>query len=87
MARRISKDLKLLVLLGAASVCWAIWRHRNEIVFERKNVTNSLQVLHLAIHRLRFWAVLQKPIFQELVLATCQHLEQVVKDFFTEAHG
>jgi hypothetical protein len=78
----VSKDLKLLALLGATTVCWAIWRHRNDIVFERKNVTNSLQVLHFAIHWLRSWAVLQKPIFQELVLVICQRLEQVVKEFF-----
>jgi hypothetical protein len=43
---------KLLALLGAA-VCWVNWRHRNDIVFQRKYVTNSLQVLHLAIHWLR----------------------------------
>jgi hypothetical protein len=79
----IIKDLKLLALLGAAVVCWAIWRHRNDIVFQHKYVTNSLQVLHLAIHWLRSWVVVQKPIFQELVLATCQCLEQVVREFFT----
>jgi hypothetical protein len=31
--------------------------------------------------------VLEKSIFQELVLAICQGLEQVVKEFFTEACG
>jgi hypothetical protein len=82
MVRGISKDLKLLELLGAAAVCWVIWQHRNDIVFERKNVKNSLHVLHLAIHWFRSWAMLQKPIFQEMVLATCQRLEQLVKEFF-----
>jgi hypothetical protein len=33
---RINKDLKQLVSLGAATICWAIWHHRNEIVFETK---------------------------------------------------
>jgi hypothetical protein len=42
---RINKELKQLVLLGAASICWAVWRHRNDIVFEWKNVTNVLQVV------------------------------------------
>jgi hypothetical protein len=55
--RGINKDLKQLVLLEA-SICWAVWRHRNDIVFERKNVTNVLQVLHSAIHWLRTWIVL-----------------------------
>jgi hypothetical protein len=54
MARGISKDLKLLALLGTSTVCWAIWRHRNDIVFQRKYVTNSLHDFHLAIHWLHF---------------------------------
>jgi hypothetical protein len=32
----INIDLKQLDLLGAATFCWAIWRHRNDMVFERK---------------------------------------------------
>jgi hypothetical protein len=46
----INKDLKLLVLLRAATVCWMIWLHQNDIVFEEKNMTNSLQVVQLVIH-------------------------------------
>jgi hypothetical protein len=46
----INKDLKLLVLLRAATVCWTIWLHQNDIVFEEKNMTNSLQVVQLVIH-------------------------------------
>ena len=32
----INKDSKSLALLGAAALCWAIWRHRNDIVFEKR---------------------------------------------------
>jgi hypothetical protein len=46
----INKELKQVVLLGATSICWAIWHDRNDIVFERKNVTNVLQVVHSATH-------------------------------------
>jgi hypothetical protein len=77
----INKVLKQLALLGTTTVCWVIWHRRNDIVFEWKNVTNSLQVIHSAIHCL--WVILQKPIFWELVLATCQWLEQVAKVFFS----
>jgi hypothetical protein len=79
----INKELKPLVLSGAASICWAIWRHWNDIVFERKNVTNVLQVVHLATHWLYTWVVLQKAIFQESVMDTCQRLEQVARVFFS----
>jgi hypothetical protein len=82
---RINKDLKQLAL-RATSICWAIWRLRNDIVFERKNAINSLQVLHSTTQWLRTWVVLQKLIFQELILNTCQRLEQVAELFF-HAHG
>jgi hypothetical protein len=32
----ISKDLKPLVLLGAAATCWSLWLTRNAMVFEKK---------------------------------------------------
>jgi hypothetical protein len=32
----INKDFKPLALLWVASICWVIWRHRNNVVFERK---------------------------------------------------
>jgi hypothetical protein len=35
----INKDLRQLALLGAIAFCWAIWHHKNNMVFERKNVT------------------------------------------------
>jgi hypothetical protein len=85
--RGLNKDLKQLVLLGAPAFCWAIWRHRNGIVFERKTTTNVLQVLHSATHWPRTWVVLQKPIFRESVMAICQRLEQVARMFFSRAHG
>jgi hypothetical protein len=34
----LDKDKKSLVLAGAAATCWAIWRYRNDVVFDRKIV-------------------------------------------------
>jgi hypothetical protein len=38
----ISKELKPLVLLGAATTCWSLWLCRNDVVFERKPNTSPL---------------------------------------------
>jgi hypothetical protein len=59
----INKDFNLLALLWVSSICWTICRHQNNVVFEWKTETNSLQVLHSTIHWLCTWVVLQKPIF------------------------
>jgi hypothetical protein len=59
--REINKDLKQLVLLGAATIYWAIWCHRNELVFERKKHNIFFcRCYTLAIQWLRTLVVLQK---------------------------
>ena len=32
----IPKDYKPLVLVGAAALCWFVWRYRNAVVFDNK---------------------------------------------------
>jgi hypothetical protein len=78
----LDKDVKSLVLAGAAAICWAIWRCRNDIVFDQKVVPSSSQVIYLDIHWLCIWTVLQKPGTRDTVLATCQRLEQVLQECF-----
>jgi len=34
----IPKDYKPLVLVGAAVLCWSVWRYRNTVVFYNKNI-------------------------------------------------
>nr|ALO70155.1 NBS-LRR-like resistance protein [Oryza sativa] len=46
-----------------------------------------LNVIYSLIHWLRIWAILQKPDSRDMVVAACQHLEKVVKEFFTQGYG
>jgi len=81
------KEFKPLVLLGAAATCWSLWLSRNNLVFEKKQYHSPLQVIFSTIHWLRSWAILQKPSFQDLVIAASQCLAQVAKEFFIRSHG
>jgi hypothetical protein len=83
----LDKDKKSLVLAGAAATCWAIWRCRNNIVFNRKVVPSPSQVIYSVIHWLRTWTILQKPGSRDMVLATCRRLEEVLRVCFSQAHG
>lgn len=67
-------NLRNIILLGAASTCWALWLRRNDIVFEKKSIYSPLQVIYAISHWLRTWAVLRL-------------LVQVVKDFYFQAYG
>jgi hypothetical protein len=83
----LDKEEKSLVLAGAAATCWAIWRCRNDVVFNRKVVPSPSQVIYSVIHWLRTWNILQKPGSRDMVLATCRRLEEVLRVCFSQVHG
>ncbi|CAO2147719.1 unnamed protein product [Urochloa humidicola] len=55
--------------------------------WEGSESTTSDKVIYSVTHWLRTWAILQKPTSQDLVAVATQRLAQVVKEFFTQAHG
>lgn len=81
--RGVHKRLRALLMVGTVASCWAIWLCRNDIVFNRKNLTSPMQVLYSCTHWLRTWSTLLKPMDHQLDLIACSSLEQVVRDFFT----
>jgi hypothetical protein len=85
--RGLDKEKKSLVLAGVAATCWAIWRCRNDVVFDWKVVPSLSQVIYSVIHWLHTWTILQKPGSRDMVLATCRRLEQVLRECFSQAHG
>src|SRR5438128_1562789 len=54
------KEIRNIVLLGATTTVWAIWLHRNDIVFEKKTNSSPLQVIYVISHWLCTWTVQQK---------------------------
>jgi hypothetical protein len=85
--RWFHKDLKPLILLGAAATCWLLWLCRNDLVFEKKHVYSLLQVVYSVIHWLRTYVILQKPYTQALVQKALEQLMQTVTVFFFRTYG
>ena len=52
--------IRQLIWVGVAAVCWAIWRSRNDIVFNRTNFNSTIQVIFRGTYWLRFWTQLQR---------------------------
>ena len=46
--------------MGVATICWAIWRCRNDIIFNKSKVNSILQVIFRETYWFRFWAQLQR---------------------------
>ena len=49
-----------LIWVGVAAVCWAIWRCRNDVIFNKIKVNSILQVIFRGTYWLRFWSQLQR---------------------------
>ena len=47
------------MLVGAAALCWAIWRCRNDIVFNKTKYSSFMQTTFRVTYWLRLWAQLQ----------------------------
>ena len=63
-----------VVLVGAAALCWAIWRCRNDIIFKKTKYSSFMQAVFKGIYWLCLWVQLQrknmiKVLFREASLA------------------
>ena len=63
-----------VVLVGAAALCWAIWRCRNDIIFNKTKYSSFIQAVFKGTYWLHLWAQLQhkdmiKVLFRKASLA------------------
>ena len=49
-----------VVLVEAAALCWAIWRCRNDITFNKIKYSSFMHAIFRGIYWLRLWAQLQR---------------------------
>jgi hypothetical protein len=54
------KDVKQLIWVGVAAICWAIWKCRSDIVLKKTMFNSILQVIFRGAYWLCFWAQLQR---------------------------
>ena len=47
------------MLVGAAVLCWAIWRYRNDIIFNKTKYSPFIQAIFRGTYWLRLWVHLQ----------------------------
>jgi hypothetical protein len=61
-----------------AAVCWAIWRCRNDVVFNQMKSNSILQVIFRGAYWLRFWAQLQRDETAKDALSTMSKKLEVI---------
>jgi hypothetical protein len=54
---------KIVHQFGFAAICWVIWKARNKVVFEKKQIKHPTEIIIHACAFMSFWAGLFKPNF------------------------
>lgn len=68
-------------MVGLAGICWAIWRSRNSVCFEKKLVRSPIEIICLASSFIFFWAELQQEGDREALEAGAEALKSVALSF------
>jgi RsiW-degrading membrane proteinase PrsW (M82 family) len=73
--------VRSLIWVGVAAICWAIWRCRNDVIFNELKTNSIMQVIFRGAFWLRFWAPLQRDEQAKAILsAISKKLEIIVLD-------
>jgi hypothetical protein len=52
--------MKGLIWVGTTALCWAIWRCRNDVIFNKIKTNSIMQVIFKGAYWLRSWAQFQR---------------------------
>jgi hypothetical protein len=83
----VRKEDKQKIRIGVSALCWAIWRTRNDMIFNKQTGTNFLQVIRRAAHSIQQWVLLLPMEQREAMVIGCNRMLLVAQDFFFQATG
>ena len=78
----IEPKIAARIRVGVCALLWAIWNCRNDVVFNRKNITNFLQVIFRASAWIRMWSLLSNAEAREHLGTGCNRWETVARDTY-----
>jgi hypothetical protein len=81
----VDKETKAIIRIGVSALCWAIWRCRNDIIFNQKKNFNFLQVIYSMVHWVQLWALLSPLARRDVMAIGCTRLLMVAQDILCRA--
>lgn len=82
------KQDKKMVLVGIAAMFWSLWRSRNDICFNRRNVTDPMTIVKMMCAWIADWSFLQiKEPKSRMLTVGARLLEQVASEAFRASQG
>ena len=86
--KKIQEDSKKLIMVGVSALLWAIWRCRNNIVFDRKMISDPMGIVKMMCGWISDWAVLQKRCPGErMLMLGAKLIVQVASDVYKALQG
>jgi hypothetical protein len=74
---------KSIILVGVTALCWAIWRCRNDLIFDNIIYTSFMQAIFKGTYWLHCWALLQhEDVTKENIQAMSRILEIMAMEVF-----
>jgi hypothetical protein len=78
----IDKKLMYKILIGACTLCWAMWLSQNNVGFDKVRVLNPMQVIFHGTHWTRRWSLLQKEEHRPQIKWECHVIQAVTIEIF-----
>jgi hypothetical protein len=82
----ISKIEKAHIRVGTCALLWAIWRIRNDYIFNNAKTAYFMQVIPLATHWIRMWSFLQQMKKREDLVTGYNRLVKVARDLYSQCN-
>ena len=82
----LNRKRKSQIIVGASTICWALWLTRNDVVFDKAIALSCLQVIFKEMYWTRYQTLLQKEEDRHFMKAGCRAIETAAMEVFTR-HG
>ena len=78
----VAKESASHIRVGVCALLWAIWKCRNDLVFNRSTNVHFLQVIHRATALIRMWSLLTPMDARERLVTGSIRWEMVARAIF-----
>jgi hypothetical protein len=75
------RNNKKIHFVGLSAICWAVWKTRNTIHFEKKSIRSPTEIICLASSFIIYWAGLQKESDRQALEAGTEAMKEVALHF------
>jgi hypothetical protein len=75
------------VLCGAASLCWTLWKTRNDACFNNKKPNDPANVIYMLCNLISSWFILHIDQDRRNIEEGVEKLKLVIREAYAYVHG